>query len=33
VGNVADAAAELLGKKVPPEDVRDAVLEGYECLS
>jgi Pyruvate/2-oxoacid:ferredoxin oxidoreductase gamma subunit len=30
---VADAAADLLGKKVPPEDVRTAVTEGYLCLS
>jgi pyruvate ferredoxin oxidoreductase gamma subunit len=30
---VADAAAELLGKKVSADDVRDAVLEGYACLS
>jgi pyruvate ferredoxin oxidoreductase gamma subunit len=33
VGYVADAAVELLGKKVPPEEVRDAVLTGYRCLS
>jgi Pyruvate/2-oxoacid:ferredoxin oxidoreductase gamma subunit len=31
--DVADAAADLLGKKVPPEDVRGAVTEGYRCLS
>jgi pyruvate ferredoxin oxidoreductase gamma subunit len=31
--DVADAAAELLGKKAAAEDVRAAVLEGYECLS
>jgi pyruvate ferredoxin oxidoreductase gamma subunit len=30
---VADAAAELLGKKVSPDKVRTAVLEGYTCLS
>jgi len=30
---VADAAADLLGKKGPPEDVRAAVTEGYLCLS
>jgi pyruvate ferredoxin oxidoreductase gamma subunit len=33
VSDVADAATELLGKKVPPEEVRRAVLEGYRCLS
>jgi pyruvate ferredoxin oxidoreductase gamma subunit len=33
VAAVADAATELLGKKVPAADVRDAVLEGYRCLS
>lgn len=33
VGYVADAAVELLGKKVRPEDVRDAVMTGYRCLS
>ena len=30
---VADAAVELLGKKVPPEDARTAVMTGYRCLS
>jgi hypothetical protein len=30
---VADAAVELLGKKVPPDEVRRAVLTGYRCLS
>jgi pyruvate ferredoxin oxidoreductase gamma subunit len=30
---VADAAAELLGKKAAADDVRAAVLEGYGCLS
>lgn len=30
---VADAAAELLGKKASPDAVREAVLEGYACLS
>ena len=30
---VADASAELLGKKVDADDVRAAVLEGYRCLS
>ena len=29
---VADAAVQLLGKKVPPQELRDAVLEGYACL-
>jgi pyruvate ferredoxin oxidoreductase gamma subunit len=31
--DVADAAVELLGEKVPEEDVRAAIREGYECLS
>jgi len=31
--SVADAAAELLGKKTDADSVRDAVLEGYRCLS
>lgn len=30
---VADAAAELLGKKAAAADVAEAVREGYECLS
>jgi pyruvate ferredoxin oxidoreductase gamma subunit len=30
---VADAAVELLGKKVPRDDIRRAVEEGYACLS
>jgi len=30
---VGDAAVELLGKKVPAEDLRAAVGEGYACLS
>jgi pyruvate ferredoxin oxidoreductase gamma subunit len=30
---LADAAAELLGKKAGADAVRDAVLEGYRCLS
>jgi Pyruvate/2-oxoacid:ferredoxin oxidoreductase gamma subunit len=30
---VADAAAALLGKKAAANDIRDAVLEGYACLS
>jgi pyruvate ferredoxin oxidoreductase gamma subunit len=30
---VADAAVDLLGKKVTAEDARDAVMEGYRCLS
>jgi pyruvate ferredoxin oxidoreductase gamma subunit len=30
---VADAAAELLGKKVAADQVRRAVMEGYRCLS
>jgi 2-oxoacid:acceptor oxidoreductase gamma subunit (pyruvate/2-ketoisovalerate family) len=29
---VADAAVQLLGKKVPAQELRDAVLEGYGCL-
>jgi pyruvate ferredoxin oxidoreductase gamma subunit len=33
VGDVADAAAELLGRKVQPEAVKAAVEEGYACLS
>lgn len=33
LANVTDAANELLGKKVSPDDVRAAVEEGYECLS
>jgi len=33
VSYVADAAVELLGKKVPPEDARKAVMTGYRCLS
>ncbi len=33
VSTVADAAAELLGKKVPVADVRSAVEEGHACLS
>jgi pyruvate ferredoxin oxidoreductase gamma subunit len=33
VADVANAAIELLGKKVPAEDVRAAVEEGYACLS
>jgi pyruvate ferredoxin oxidoreductase gamma subunit len=33
VSEVSDAAAELLGKKVPETDVRAAVAEGYRCLS
>jgi pyruvate ferredoxin oxidoreductase gamma subunit len=32
-GTVADVAAELLGKKAGPDEVREAVLEGYRCLS
>ncbi len=30
---VADAAVELLGRKAGAEEVREAVLEGYRCLS
>ena len=30
---VADAAAELLGKKASADEIREAVLEGYACLS
>ena len=33
IGAVADAAVGLLGRKVPAEDVRAAVEEGYACLS
>jgi len=33
VGKVADAAVELLGKKISAESVRAAVEEGYSCLS
>lgn len=33
VSTVTDAAAELLGKKVAPDEVRAAVQEGYEWLS
>jgi 2-oxoacid:acceptor oxidoreductase gamma subunit (pyruvate/2-ketoisovalerate family) len=33
VSYVADAAVELLGKKVPAADDRHAVREGYRCLS
>ena len=33
LGEVQEAAVELLGKKLPPESVRDAVAEGYRCLS
>lgn len=33
VGDVADAAVDLLGKKVPAAKVRAAVEEGYACLS
>jgi pyruvate ferredoxin oxidoreductase gamma subunit len=33
VSAVAEAASDLLGKKVPPADIRDAVQEGYEWLS
>jgi pyruvate ferredoxin oxidoreductase gamma subunit len=33
VERVSDAAVDLLGKKVPAEELRAAVLEGYGCLS
>jgi pyruvate ferredoxin oxidoreductase gamma subunit len=33
VGPVQDAAAELLGKKVPADEVKSAVQEGYEWLA
>jgi pyruvate ferredoxin oxidoreductase gamma subunit len=33
VSYVADAAVELLGKKVAPDEVRAAVMKGYRCLS
>jgi pyruvate ferredoxin oxidoreductase gamma subunit len=33
VKEVAEAAVELLGKKVPADSVRAAVEEGYACLS
>jgi 2-oxoacid:acceptor oxidoreductase gamma subunit (pyruvate/2-ketoisovalerate family) len=31
--DVQDAALEVLGRKVPAADVRNAVAEGYACLS
>jgi hypothetical protein len=30
---VGDAAVSLLGKKVEPDAIREAVGEGYACLS
>jgi hypothetical protein len=30
---VADAAVELLGRKLPREEIVAAVEEGYACLS
>jgi hypothetical protein len=30
---VADAAVELLGKKVAPDEIRAAVRTGFACLS
>jgi Pyruvate/2-oxoacid:ferredoxin oxidoreductase gamma subunit len=33
VADVADAAVELLGKKVAPDEIRRAVEEGHACLS
>jgi pyruvate ferredoxin oxidoreductase gamma subunit len=30
---VTDAAVKLLGRKVPARELRDAVLEGFACLS
>ncbi|HEY7148203.1 MAG TPA: 2-oxoacid:acceptor oxidoreductase family protein [Gaiellaceae bacterium] len=30
---VQEAAVELLGRKLPPASVREAVAEGYRCLS
>jgi hypothetical protein len=30
---VGDAAVELLGRKVAAADIRDAVGEGFACLS
>jgi pyruvate ferredoxin oxidoreductase gamma subunit len=33
VVDIADAAVELLGRKVPAQKVRAAVEEGYACLS
>jgi pyruvate ferredoxin oxidoreductase gamma subunit len=33
VNEVAEAAVELLGRKVPADSVRAAVEEGYACLS
>jgi hypothetical protein len=30
---VAEAAVQLLGKKVSEHELRDAVSEGYRCLS
>jgi pyruvate ferredoxin oxidoreductase gamma subunit len=31
--DVQEAAVQLLGRKLPPDSVRDAVEEGYRCLS
>jgi pyruvate ferredoxin oxidoreductase gamma subunit len=33
VAAVGDAAVQLLGRKVPAADIRDAVGEGFACLS
>ena len=33
LGEVQEAAVDLLGRKLPPESVREAVAEGYRCLS
>jgi Pyruvate/2-oxoacid:ferredoxin oxidoreductase gamma subunit len=30
---VQEAAVELLGRKLSPESLREAVAEGYRCLS
>ena len=33
LADLQEAAVELLGKKLPPDSVRNAVEEGYRCLS
>jgi pyruvate ferredoxin oxidoreductase gamma subunit len=33
IADIAEAATELLGAKVAPEAIRDAVERGYACLS
>jgi len=32
LADIQDAAVQTLGRKVPPEEIRSAVEEGYECL-